>query len=674
MDFNEKDILGLNQHFRYAFIGMGCANSLLLIELHKRGKLEQGQLLVIDDDEKRLNDRTFCFWITEKQLTDFDLNHLVSHKWSSFLFNKDEKRSLGEYVYVCIKSIDLYNYTRKLLDNYAVQYIRERVESKPSVSDSKATVELKDGTVFTSDWVFDSRPPVFRSNQLSDSHLIQSFIGWEVEFEHPVFDQNSFTLMDFSIEQDGHTQFMYVLPFSENRALIEVTRFGEEVISEDLAEEHLKRYISSFNSPTVRHAVERGQLPMSSGARDVQEINETWINMGTRAGSLKPSTGYSFTRSLEHANQLANQLDKGKEVQHKEISTRRFRFYDRILLMVLRDHPQKGKEIFTRLFQQNSSERILRFLDEKTTISQEVKLLLSLPILLFLFAAIKHVFGQLNLLTKAVNPAIIVSSLLIVFQFFGRLDFALYVFIPGMLLIGIPHGALDHLSLKKRLGHLGMMDFILRYLLIGAGILSLFYIQPVIGLVLFLLCSAFHFGQTDCLEWGIKDNLKSFVLGLFVLSSILFSHLPETVVILNQMGVSTLSNLSSGLERVGYFPFLMAFPLLGYIKKWQFIQLVVLLLLLTKLPLLLAFGSYFVFQHSFNGWRQLSTQLRLTTAHLWIKALPFTLGGIGLFLVYYFFFDGKAWGQFFIFAAALSLPHVWFSFLTQKPMNEQLTN
>jgi Brp/Blh family beta-carotene 15,15'-monooxygenase len=197
----------------------------------------------------------------------------------------------------------------------------------------------------------------------------------------------------------------------------------------------------------------------------------------------------------------------------------------------------------------------------------------------------------------------------------------------------------------------------------------LFYIQPVIGLVLFLLCSAFHFGQTDCLEWGIKDNLKSFVLGLFVLSSILFSHLPETVVILNQMGVSTLSNLSSGLERVGYFPFLMAFPLLGYIKKWQFIQLVVLLLLLTKLPLLLAFGAYFVFQHSFNGWRQLSTQLRLTTAHLWIKALPFTLGGIGLFLVYYFFFDGKAWGQFFIFAAALSLPQVWFSFLTQKPMN-----
>ena len=342
--------------------------------------------------------------------------------------------------------------------------------------------------------------------------------------------------------------------------------------------------------------------------------------------------------------------------------------------MVLRDHPQKGKEIFNRLFQRNSSDRILRFLDEKTTILQEVKLLLSLPILPFLFAAIRHLFGQMNVLTKAVNPAIIVSSLLIAFQFFGRLDFALYLFIPGMLLIGIPHGALDHLSIKKRLGHLSMVDFIFRYLLIGEGILILFYIQPVIGLVLFLLCSAFHFGQTDCLEWGIKDNLKSFVLGLFVLSSILFSHLPETFSLLNQMGISTLSHLSSGFERVGYFPFLMAFPLLGYIKKWQFIQLVVLLLLLTKLPLLVAFGSYFVFQHSFNGWRQLSTQLRLTSSHLWIKALPFTLGGIGLFLVYYFFFDGKAWGQFFIFAAALSLPHVWFSFLSQKPLKKQLTN
>ncbi len=672
MDFNEKDFLGLNQHFRYAFIGMGCANSLLLIELNKRGILEQGRLLVIDDDEKQLNDRTFCFWITEKQLNDFDLNHLVSHKWSSFLFNKDEKRSLGEYVYVCIKSIDLYNYTRKLLDNYAVQYIRERIESQSSVSHSKATIELKDGTVFTSDWVFDSRPPVFRSNQLSDSHLIQSFIGWEVEFEQPVFDQNSFTLMDFSIEQDGHTQFMYVLPFSENRALIEVTRFGEEVISEDLAEEHLKRYISSFNSSTVRHAVERGQLPMSSGALDVPKTPESWVNMGTRAGSLKPSTGYSFTRSLEHANQLANQLDKGKEVQHKEISTRRFRFYDRILLMVLRDHPQKGKEIFNRLFQRNSSANIFRFLDEKTTILQEVKLLLSLPILPFLFAAIRHVFGQMNVLTKALNPSIIVSSLLIIFQFFGRLDFALYLFIPGMLLIGIPHGALDHLSLKNRFGYLSLMNFIFRYLLIGAGILLLFYIQPVIGLMLFLLCSAFHFGQTDCLEWGIKDNLKSFVLGLFVLTTILFSHLPETLAILNQMGVSTVSYLPTGVENFGSISLLIALPLFGYFKKWQFIQLVILLVLLTQLPLLVAFGAYFVFQHSFNGWRQLSEELHLTSVNLWVRSLPFTFGGIALFLVYYFFFDGKEWGQFFIFAAALSLPHVWFSFLSQKPLNKQL--
>lgn len=260
------------------------------------------------------------------------------------------------------------------------------------------------------------------------------------------------------------------------------------------------------------------------------------------------------------------------------------------------------------------------------------------------------------------------------FQFFGRLEFALFLFIPGMLFIGIPHGALDHLSLKKRLGHLSMMEFVFRYLLIGASILFLFYVQPVIGIVLFLLCSAFHFGQTDCLEWGIKNNLKSFVLGVFVLISILFSHLTDTIGILNQMGVSNLSNLSSVFEGFGYIPFLIALPLAAYIKKCQFIQLVVLLLLLTKLPLLVAFGSYFVFQHSFNGWKQLSTQLRLTSSHLWIKALPFTLGGIGLFLVYYFFFDGKEWGQFFIFAAALSLPHVWFSFLSQKPSNKQLTN
>lgn len=64
-----------------------------------------------------------------------------------------------------------------------------------------------------------------------------------IESESPGFNAEAFRFMDFDIVQQDSTQFVYVLPYSETRALIEVTRFGKEVITQEQAEEILSSYI-----------------------------------------------------------------------------------------------------------------------------------------------------------------------------------------------------------------------------------------------------------------------------------------------------------------------------------------------------------------------------------------------------------------------------------------------
>ena len=89
--------------------------------------------------------------------------------------------------------------------------------------------------------VYDSRPPEIK--EPTGPLVLQSFTGWRVKTDWPNWDPSQLVLMDFNIPQNGFTQFMYILPIDEHEALVEVTRFGSEVLPDDLAITHLKSYL-----------------------------------------------------------------------------------------------------------------------------------------------------------------------------------------------------------------------------------------------------------------------------------------------------------------------------------------------------------------------------------------------------------------------------------------------
>jgi lycopene beta-cyclase len=225
--------------------------------------------------------------------------------------------------------------------------------------------------------------------------LWQTFVGWRVRTGEPVFDDTCASLMRFDIAQNGSTQFMYELPFSTTEALVEITRFGKHPLTRDEAEAALSEYMLQKNISYQILEEEVGVIPMTPQF-DVQRkylnAQTRLIYLGTLGGAIKPTTGYGFQRMQAYGKALASALKENKPLPTMRRS-RRFRFYDHLLLQILFRYPNRGKAVFQRLFETQPVSRILRFLDEETNLWEETLIFIRLPIGLFLRSLISYYFN-----------------------------------------------------------------------------------------------------------------------------------------------------------------------------------------------------------------------------------------------------------------------------------------
>lgn len=642
--------------YDYAFIGMGCANSLILLELERAGLLSQKRILVYEPEQKKGNDRTFCFWLEPNILQDAGLDQLVSYSWSKVKCNEEAPQFLAGKRYYYLRAEALYAHTSALLAQHQITLRKEVLEGSPSG---------------LAHFVFDSRPPQFELDARNEVQISQSFYGWLVQTKAPIFDPEVFTMMDFSIPQNGHTQFLYVLPFNAQQALIEPTRFGEVLISEKEATHVIEKFLEERNTQFEILEKEQGCIPMCSGVLQNEELPKNWVRTGAGGGQLKPSTGYSFVRSLTDAQQIVKSLTLNEAKVKRRRSPQRFAYYDRLLLKIIAQNPERGKQIFTKLFQHNAAAKVLNFLDEKSTLLQELRLMSTLPILLFLNAAILDAKGKFHHFLEKRSVAFYMSCILLGFQYFQLGILSNIIMIVGLLSIGLPHGALDHLySVPNQLRI--PWRFIGVYLGLGLLLLVLWFFLPYLALFIFLAYTAWHFGQADFEIWKLRSGVSSFVWGVLVLLLILGSHGVETIQILSEMGIEIPNYLYFSFDISQNTTWLLFVLGLLWLFNTRFssriMETLIVLILGAWLPLLPAFACYFVFQHSLHGWQHLRQKMKLSHQNMWLQALPFTLGALVLFGAYLYLTQEPNWGRVFIFLSALSFPHVYYMHKSyQKP-------
>jgi lycopene beta-cyclase len=648
----------------YLFAGAGASATLLMMRMEKMDLLTGKKIVVVDPDFDALSRKTFCFWAAPGDEIVKDCQALIQKSWKNLRIDRGRVKPLHPLQYHCITGENMQQAMHTLLERNQCHLVKSTVISL--VSDDQGVLVSTPEGIFRSGQVFDSRPAGFMSPKPNESALFQSFIGYVVEPLNPVLQTDAVDMMDFGVDQQGATQFMYVLPFANNQALVELTRFGVKKITDEEAEPLLQSYIQQYFGEVRITATERGCIPMCSAPLQVRDINGA-TRIGGRAGAVKPGTGYAFKNMHSQAVAITAQLLSGEKPISKQPS-RRFRFYDRLLLWILSNKPELGKTIFQQLFQRNSTPRILHFLDEKTSLIRDAGILLSLPFRPFLSALrqdLKHNSPQVP------KPAMLsVLALFLWFIYAGAPE--LYMPLQwlllslGLLFVGIPHGAVDHLLDTGKLQAGVRPAFVIKYVGIMLLYLLMWQALPTLALTLFLLYSAFHFGQSDIQEWGILSNrnLKSFFWGLSVLAVIIMSHSHEVNEILSGMRIKS-PIIPPYTLAYGVAALTLIWGL--YEKKHVVFWSICMLIIGMQLPLLSAFGLYFIGQHSLNGWSHLKRGMQAGNKPLFAKALPFTLGAallLGLLVCMSHIgmlpWKSEQWlSVFFVFLACLSMPHVW---------------
>jgi lycopene beta-cyclase len=651
----------------YVFSGAGASATLLLMSMAQRGLLKRKKIVILDPDTKSINDKTYCFWSLPDEPITLQCGHLISHSWDTASVNRKQSELLFPMHYNHIPSSAVYKELQCIAHEYGIEHIQA------SVLEFENT---KDGIIITTDngtWlantVFDSRPPQYEPLQKNEVHLLQSFIGFIIETDTPLTDSTCLDLMDFEVDQLEWTQFVYILPLASNKVLVELTRFGKTPITKLEAEPILNHYIYERFGNFKILDVERGCIPMSTAKIKPSNLAKV-IAIGGRAGAIKPSTGYAFKNMFNHVEQLAESLLKN--TSHSQIRGRsRFKFYDRLLLLILGFKPTLGKTIFNTLFQRNKILNVLKFLDEKTSLYQDLKILSTLPFKPFILAWCWDVYIRFKPLFMPLSILILSLVLWVLQTFFSPTIYIwieLGILLLGLFIVGIPHGAVDHLLENNNLKSPVNLKFIFSYLFTAAGFFLLWLMTPNLAILSFLVYSIWHFGQSDVKEWlpRNKNPLKNWLWGAILLGIILFSHIIETNLILVDMGVFLIqldNNIGILISRLLIF-IALVWGLLE--KKTTIIISCAMLAVGTQLSLITAFGLYFIGQHSLNSWLHLKIGLNTNNIKLFSKALPFNIGAFLLFATLLFClenkwlnaFNGKEVTAFFVFISCISFPHV----------------
>jgi lycopene beta-cyclase len=376
-------------HYDFILAGGGAAGLSLALHL-LRSPLAGRSILIVDKDAKDQDDRTWGYW--SAQPTIFD--EIVHRSWDRLAFAGQapggqifsQEVGLNSYRYQMIRGLDFYRFTRQEIASHPNVEFRQGNVSRLEDGDAGARVFV-DSQIISAGWVFDSiyRPGSRRSRPGRGHDLKLLFKGWAIETSQPAFDPGAVTLMDFRTPQNHDVRFFYLLPYSSHRALVEYTLFTTQRPSRDEYEQALRSYIREILG--IQHFdllnEESGCLPLTASTLP-RRAGKHILTTGAKAGLLKPTTGYAFTRIQRDSAAIVNSLVQKGHPFDIPGSAQIYSAMDAILLDIMRHQGDEIKPVFGALFQNNPIERILRFLDEDASPLEIGAIIASLPPGLFL--------------------------------------------------------------------------------------------------------------------------------------------------------------------------------------------------------------------------------------------------------------------------------------------------
>ncbi len=256
---------------------------------------------------------------------------------------------------------------------------------------------------------------------------------------------------------------------------------------------------------------------------------------------------------------------------------------------------------------------------------------------------------------------------------------------PFILLIGIPHGAIDNILYSDKKGF-SQGKFIIGYLIIIGINVGFWLLLPDLAYISFLLLSAYHFGQSQFSHHVNNEAWLSKMLyliwGIALLSGLIYFNLAEVQQIAAtypDFSIFTTVHIPSLLKGFLTGTLVLTLIILAILTAKKIISVkilvaeVILLSLIMMsfylMPLLIGFTIYFVVLHSYKVLQEefafLKTQNTVANLKSFITLLaPFTLFSIfGIALLVVASAQGiihLSYGYIFLIAiSSITLPHAF---------------
>ena len=397
-----------------AIIGGGLAGLSLAARLAVP-RFQHLRIVVLEPRTRYVRDRTWCYWADSRtknnaKISGSKVRHQphpfqtsVAMRWPSWEVMCGEVNTLsyetvtktGDHCYEMIPADRFYDDAERLINSGAHVKLIKGVTVVDAISQSQhVDLETNIGKI-RAGLVFDSRPP----HALSKAAWVQRFQGFELEAEAPIFDVNCATLMDFSITTDaeskaGRVHFIYVLPLSDRRALVEDTWFApveddcDDVDYQAQIKAYLKRRFG-LERYEILHR-EQGALPMDPELRPAKSSGRI-IKIGAGGGMARASSGYAFFETQRACDAIAAKLSSQKSLP-TEFHLPRWRSHvsywmDAVFLRVLKEYPSLAPKIFFDLFAKVPPDALARFLSGVATPLDVVRVVSACPKIPFLKAA-----------------------------------------------------------------------------------------------------------------------------------------------------------------------------------------------------------------------------------------------------------------------------------------------
>jgi len=353
----------------YVIAGAGCAGLSLAVQiaLQARGRGRScPRVVLVEPRARHARDRTWCYW----RFVDHPFATAVSHRWTRWRV-ADADRSLvrgsERHPYEHVPADGFYDMALRTLAEFPEIELRRGSTVEAIRAGADAVEVVTDAGSVRAALVFDSRPAPAPEPTNDEVDLLQHFVGWEVEAPQPVFDPETPTLMDFAVDQARGIHFMYVLPFTPTRALVETTYISPATLPDAVYEDDLQGYLRArygLSAPLVRWR-ERGAIPMTSRPAPLR-AGPRVIHLGLRGGLAKGSTGYAFQAIQKLSAGLARELLERPGAPPTVPAPRPAAAVamDRVLLSHLQRAPRRGPPLLVDLFEKLPPDLLCRFLSD----------------------------------------------------------------------------------------------------------------------------------------------------------------------------------------------------------------------------------------------------------------------------------------------------------------------